>query len=149
MDGRDAGLQSSRPELMAWWKQLEALQDAPVAHHDGNDVALVNVGGDDASGFVQVARTRDPSGRSMRDVVVGTLESLIARHRPDVLGGMLARAEDGAVTQVIYFGSEDEAREHEARPIPDEDAEASRRLWGDPAGRLDHFGLRSPILVSA
>lgn len=142
----DAGVTSARPVESAWWQELDRLLDGPLTFHDCNDVALVAGGGDDDAGFVQIIQARDRSGDPLPKVA-GTLEPLLARHRPDVMGAVLARAEDGTVTETVYFTSEQAAREHEAEEPPEPDATTLRQLWGVPATELEFHDLHTPLLI--
>ena len=48
--------------------------------------------------------------------------------RPDLLGSITAYFDDGGFTDVSYFTSEQDAREHERQPMPEQMAEAYRKL---------------------
>lgn len=49
---------------------------------------------------------------------MGETESATKRHRPDVLGNVIAVNTDGSYTDVVYFESELEARQGESKETP-------------------------------
>jgi hypothetical protein len=146
----DARHNGDRPEQTAWWHELEERLTGPVTVHDCEDVALVRDGGQDEAGFVQVmvwpagaATTAAIDATTIADV--GT--ALVEHHRPDVLGGLVGVAEDGAVVQVVYFSSEDEAREAETRTAPDDAASDEMRVL-EPLGEPIYLDLPRPRMLS-
>jgi hypothetical protein len=146
----EARRNSDRPDQTAWWQELEQLLTGPVTVHDCRDVALVRRGGDDAARFVQVmvwpAGVATSAGVDAATIAdVGT--AFVERHRPDVLGGFVGVADDGAVVQVVYFTSEDEAHDAEARTASEEEASDEMRVverLGEPA----YLDLPEPQMLS-
>jgi hypothetical protein len=117
-----------------------------VTVHDCEDVALVRDGGDDAAGFVQVmvwpAGAATTAGLDAATLAaVGT--AFVERHRPDVLGGFVGVAPDGAVVEVVYFTSEDEARDAERGTGSDEVASAELRVV-EQLGEPTYLDLSEP-----
>jgi hypothetical protein len=147
----DARRNGERPEQTGWWHELEERLSGPVTVHDCEDVALVRDGGHDGAGFVQVMVW--PAGvatsaalDAARIAEVGT--ALVERHRPDVLGGLVGVADDGAVVEVVYFTSEDEAREAETRTAADDAASDEMRVV-EQLGEPLYLDLRRPRMLSA
>jgi hypothetical protein len=142
----EARRNSDRPEQTAWWHELEELLTGPVTVHDCEDVALVRDGGDDAAGFVQVmvwpagaAANAGIDAATLADV--GT--AFVDRHRPDVLGGFVGVAADGAVVEVVYFTSEAEARDAE-RDAPSDEVASDELRVVEQLGEPTYLDLSEP-----
>ena len=105
---------SDRPEQGAWWRETAQCFEGEVRFADCRDVDRVGVrAGSDAAGFVQVIE-----GRGDRLAMLAAsrgLEGFFARMRPDVLGSYIAWESEGRFIQLVYFTSEDAAREGEQR----------------------------------
>jgi hypothetical protein len=144
----DAGRHSERPEQRAWWDDLRQLLDEPVIHHDCTDVALVAGGGDDASALVQVVQKRTEPGQRLLHGAISALEEALERHRPDVLGAMLACAEDGVVTQVVYLAGGAELLAAETAPAGEEAAALLGQLGAEPGSDDLLLELHSPMLMT-
>jgi hypothetical protein len=144
----DAGANSARPEQLAWWEEMEGLLEGPVRFHDCTDVVLLGDEDNDRAGFVQVIQWPDPEGRPLPRIAA-SLEAFLQKHRPDVIGAVLGRGEDGTVTQVVYFTSEEEARQQEAKELPADDARVLEELWGARDTEPRYYDLRAPLLLSA
>ena len=112
---------SERPEQSAWWAETEKLL-ADVDFKDSVEVVTMRGGGSDDAGFVQVMRGRVTDQAKM-DALRSRMEEFetsLERHRPDVLGDVVAVHADGSYTDAIYFTSEAEARAGEAKEPPAE-----------------------------
>ena len=136
---------SDRPEQGAWWEETKAHFDGDVTFTNCPDVDTFGAGGSDDAGFVQVMQ-----GRADRERVAAempALEEPMRRMRPDVIGGIAAWPGDGTFIQVVYFSSEEEARQGErAEPSP-EDAETMAELNG--LMEVERYvDLREPWLAS-
>jgi hypothetical protein len=68
--------------------------------------------------------------------------------RPDVLGNVSIGHEDGKWTMVIYFTSEAQAREGEAKQMPPEALEAMEQMQSLSVGQPEFLDLRTPWLAS-
>jgi hypothetical protein len=139
---------SDRPEQGAWWAEVEpALSD--VAFHDCTDVTLVNGGGSDRAGFVQVMQTKagDAAAVARLRELGEQLAPLMAQMRPDLMGLTIAMHDEGGTTQLAYFTSERAAREGESTPPP-ADAAAQLEEMGQLMGEVDYFDLPDPWLTS-
>jgi hypothetical protein len=134
---------SDRPEQGAWWAEAEKRLTGGVRFHDCDRVALVHGGGDDAAGFVQVMESR-PAEPIEVDELADEMTTVIERHRPDVLGGLVASDGD-RLFQIVYFTSEDEARRQEAEQVEtDEEFEA----YEERIGEVRYHDLPDPMLMS-
>jgi hypothetical protein len=140
---------SDRPEQGEWWSTVEqAVGD--VAFHDCTDVTLVNGGGSDRAGFVQVMQTgpREPAQVARLREIGDQMTPHLAEMRPDLIGLTIAVHDDGGTTQLAYFTSEAAARAGESAPPPPE-FEAQMQEMGALMGEVDYFDLRDPWLYSA
>jgi hypothetical protein len=137
---------SDRPEQGEWWARTTAHLDGEATFVDCPVVDLFGAGGSDDAGFVQVIQ-----GRADREQVLGSLDQtaeLLARLRPDVLGGLMAWPGDGTFTQVVYFSNEADARKGEQAELSPEDAAALQGQVG--MLQAERFvDLRDPWLASA
>lgn len=122
-----AARNSSRPEQGEWWAETEKLFSGPVTFHDSSDVDVFLAGGSDRAGFVQVMQGRVTDLARARELDAAAAETM-PTVRPDVIGSVRARYGDGEFTEVVYFTSEAEAREGEAKPMSEQD-EAEFADW--------------------
>jgi hypothetical protein len=100
---------SDSAEQGAWWSETSQYLEEPM-FHDCTLVDLINDGGSDAAGFVQVIQgkvTDVDRARELDKESQGKMNEL----RPDVIGGIVAwHPQSGRFTNAIYFTSEAEAR---------------------------------------
>jgi hypothetical protein len=110
---------SERAEQSAWWAEAEKCLDQ-VAFADSVDVVTMLGGADKDAGFVQVMRGRitDPEKMSRVRDNMADMELAMGRHRPDILGDVIAIHADGSYTDTVYFTSEEDARRGEAAELP-------------------------------
>jgi hypothetical protein len=140
---------SDRPEQGEWWSRTEgALSD--VTFHDCTDVTLINGGGSDRAGFVQVMQTAggSPEGQARLREIGEQLTPHLAEMRPDLMGLTVAVHDDGGTTQLAYFTSEAAAREGEQKPPPPELMDQMQEM-AELMGEVDYYDLRDPWLYSA
>ena len=109
---RAASANSDRPEQGQWWQETEKCFGGEVSFLDCDEVMLMADGGSDDAGFVQVIRGRVNDLEAARRIAAEMDET--PEDRPDVIGGLLGVNADGQYAQVVYFTSEEEAREGEA-----------------------------------
>jgi hypothetical protein len=136
---------SDRPEQTAWWKETEPLFDGPVTFKDTSDVELFLGGGSDDAGFVQVMEGQ--VDRSRLEEAEAPLMDRLSELRPDVIGSVRAWHDDGTFTHVIYFTSEEAARQGESQPPPDDLVKAMEGFEG-LFGDIRYLDLREPWLVT-
>ncbi|HET6394968.1 MAG TPA: hypothetical protein VFG13_19230 [Blastococcus sp.] len=144
----DARSNSDRPEQGAWWAGTEGLFDGGATFLDSTDVAVDLQGDPDRAGFVQVmrGRTRDPE--RARQLMSQDPEQWAA-FRPDVLGTLEIRHDDGAYTVVLWFTSEAEAREGERKEVPLELRASMEEMGKLAIGDTEYLDLRTPLIRSA
>jgi hypothetical protein len=142
----EARRNSDRPEQTAWWREMEALFDGPVTFHDCEDVAPILGGGRDDAGFVQIMEWPS-AGTHPAAELAETTAQMIREHRPDIMGGLVAIAEDGTAYEEVFFTSEEAAREQERAPMP-ADVDAAMAALMEEFGEPVYHDLRTPMLVS-
>lgn len=114
---RAAQLNSSRPEQVAWWAEMEQHFEGPVSFHDCADVQLLVGGGSDEAGFVQLIQGRVVD-RDRVHTLMDRAGQVISEYRHDVLGATVAIDQDGFFTEAVFFTSEADAREGEKQEMP-------------------------------
>jgi len=103
---------SDNADQGAWWTQTSQYLEDPM-FHDCTLVDLVNDGGSDAAGFVQVIQGKVTDVDRARELDRATQDQM-NDVRPDVIGGIVAwHPQNGRFTNVMYFTSEAEARANE------------------------------------
>jgi hypothetical protein len=110
---------SDRPEQQAWWAEASKFFDGDVTFHDCKESVQFLGGGSDDAGFVQIIQGRSRDVERMRELMEQSSDAL-RQLRPDIIGGTVALHGDGGFTQVVYFTSEDAAREGERKESPPE-----------------------------
>ena len=137
---------SDRPEQGAWWADMEKVFDGQPTFQDSNDVQVDSSGDPDAAGFVQVmtGQVRDPD--RAKELVAN--QPRMQDVRPDVLGSVTVGHDDAKWTMIVYFRSEQEAREGERKEVPPEMAKAMHELQSLAIGQPEFLDLRNPWLDS-
>jgi hypothetical protein len=103
---------SDSPEQSAWWEETSQYLSDPM-FHDCTEVDLVNEGGSDKAGFVQVIQGKVTDIAKAREIDA-KMQDQMGDLRPDVIGGIVAwHPQNGRFTNSIYFTSEAEARAKE------------------------------------
>ncbi|WP_052666803.1 hypothetical protein [Nitriliruptor alkaliphilus] len=142
----EARRNSGRPEQGAWWEQMEQQFTGEVRFYDCADVATFLDGGDDEAGFVQVMQSSSDGSLGAADLAAPAGD-VVSAYRPDVLGGLVAIADDGTAFQVVYFTSEEEARAAEAQEMPPEVGEDMERIMRG-LGDITYLDLHAPRTAS-
>jgi hypothetical protein len=137
---------SDRPEQHRWWTETAQLIEGEPVFHDCPQVDTFLAGGSDQAGFVQVLQgTVDDPDRMWQMM---PQMSNLNDYRPEIIGGMIALEGDGShFTQVVYFTSEQEARQGESKEPPAEVREAmegTEELFHD----VRYLDLTEPWLYS-
>jgi len=137
---------AQRPEQGEWWAATAPTFDGDVSFTDCPEVDTFGAGGSDDAGFVQIMTGR--GDRSEIAPLAEEMSAMLARMRPDVLGGTIGWPGDGSFVQTVYFSNEADARKAEsAGPVSDEDREARERL--DSLMTFERFiDLPQPLLHS-
>jgi hypothetical protein len=71
-----------------------------------------------------------------------------AEFRPDVVGSVTVGHDDGAYTMVLYFTSEEEAREGERKEVPPELQATMDEMNKISTGEPEFFDLKQPLMLS-
>jgi len=96
----------------AWWDEISQYLSDPM-FHDCTEVDVMNDGGSDDAGFVQVIQGKVTDIDKSRELDARMQEGM-NEARPDVIGGVTAwHPQNGRFTSSIYFTSEAEARAKE------------------------------------
>ena len=137
---------SDRPEQGEWWSEMEKLFDGEPTFQDSNDVQIDTFGDPNAAGFVQVmtGQVTDPHRAKQLMADQPDMQAL----RPDILGSVSVGQDGGKWTMVIYFTSEAEAREGEAKEMPPEALEAMEEMQSLSVGQPEFLDLKTPWLDS-
>ena len=137
---------SDKPEQGAWWAEMEKLFAGDATFQDSTDVTIEENGDLDSAGFVQVmsGQVTDPDRAKQLMADQPDMREL----RPDVLGSVSVGGEDGKWTMVIYFKSEAEAREGEAKEMPPEALKAMQEMQTLAVGQPEFLDLKTPWLDS-
>ncbi len=93
----------------AWWEETTQYLADPL-FHDCTEVDVMNDGGSDDAGFVQVIQGKVTDIAKSRELDA-KMQDGMTEARPDVIGGITAwHPQNGRFTSSIYFTSEAEAR---------------------------------------
>ncbi|MDQ3452851.1 MAG: hypothetical protein M3493_09205 [Actinomycetota bacterium] len=127
---------SDRADQAAWWTETSQYLEGTM-FHDCTLVDLVNDGGSDGAGFVQVIQGKVTDVDRARELDRETQDQM-KDVRPDVIGGIVAwHPQDGRFTNAMYFTSEAEARAKEKETSSAPEFEKYMSEWqaiadGDP-----------------
>lgn len=130
---------SDRPEQGQWWSETEQYLEE-VRFYDSSDITTLGDGGSDEAGFVQVIQgtVRD---RNAYEQMGREWEPQMRQQRPDVIGGVVVW-QDNDFTQVMYFTSEDAAREGERNM--EQQADSGSSGWEDMVTNMKFIDLTEP-----
>lgn len=142
-----AAANSARPEQDAWWSETASLFDGEVTFRDSTDVEVDLQGDADQAGFVQVMQGRGSDPERAKALMAQDSDKW-AEFRPDVIGSVAIGHDEGAYTMVIYFTSEAEAREGEAKEPPPELQAQMEEMNKLNIGEPEFFDLKQPMLSS-
>jgi hypothetical protein len=137
---------SERSEQGAWWAEMEKCFAGEVDFLDCPNVRTWLDGGSDDAGFVQIMSGRSSDVARLHDMMSSRAEQ-VREGRPEIIGGLMLDPGDGRWVDVIYFRSEQAAREGEQKEMPEEmraEMDQVRQLMGE----VKYYDLRDPILVS-
>lgn len=139
---------SEREEQGQWWSQTSRLFDGEATFRNSTRVDVDLVGDPDSAGFVQVIQGRTSDPERARQLMGADDSGRWAEFRPDILGSVTAEHEDGAFTTVIYFTTEEEAREGERKEPPSDIAAQMEEMTSLTVGAPEFFDLQEPWLYS-
>ena len=138
---------SDRPEQGKWWAETEKFIGNPQFTNYTN-VETYMGGGSDEAGFVQIMQggikpEHLEKARAMYEEMLVDMPS----ERPDIFGMLSCFGEDGSFTDAIYFRSEKEAREGEAKMENDPKSQEEMAQFQEIAtGPPTFFDLLEPQL---
>jgi hypothetical protein len=127
-DEASARANNDSAEQSAWWDETSHYVDN-VMFHDCTVVDLMNEGGSDEAGFVQIiqGKTKDVDRARQLD---NATQSQMREMRPDVIGGIVAwHPQSGRYTNAIYFTSEAEARSKERESSSSPEFQEFMKEW--------------------
>ena len=136
------------PEQGAWWEEVSRCFDGEVTFHDCDDAIMMLDGGSDDAGFVQVIQGRIEDPARFREMMSQPMDSL-HEARPDIIGGTIAIDEDGWFTETVAFRSEAEAREGEAKGMPDDEMSREWNAEMEKVKDMRFLDLHHPWFASA
>ncbi|TMQ89165.1 hypothetical protein ETD83_39205 [Actinomadura soli] len=145
---RAAHRNDKRRAQREWWESTAALLEGEPTVHDCTDIEPFGAGGSDAAEFVQMIQTRVRDREALRPFWTAEEGRAMAEARPDTIGGLFIVHPDGGCTIVVYFTTEEDARDGERRPMP-----SDLKAWRD--NEMSHYiddpvfyDLRNPWLYS-
>jgi hypothetical protein len=138
---------SARPEQDAWWSETAKLIDGEATFRNSTDVDVTMSGDPDQAGFVQVMQGRGSDPERAKQLMDQDADKW-AEFRPDVIGSVAVGHDQGAYTMVMYFTSEAEAREGEAKELPPELKAQMDEMNKLNIGQPEFFDLKQPIINS-
>jgi len=143
----DARANSDRPKQGEWWAEMESLFEEAPTFQDSSEVFVETRGDLNSAEFVQV-RTGEFTDRDrVRKIMIDSLPARTA-DRPDILGTVnVGYGNDGAVT-LIYFKSEEAAREGERKEPSPEVKAVLEEMRSLSAGQPEFLNLRTLWLDS-
>ncbi|MGH2791703.1 MAG: hypothetical protein ACRDJ0_12090 [Actinomycetota bacterium] len=119
---------SDRAEQSAWWDETSQYLEYPL-FHDCTLVDLMDEGGSDEAGFVQVIQGKTTDVDKARQIDDDSQRQM-NEMRPDVIGGFVAwHPQNGRYTNAIYFTSEAEARAKEKESSATPEFQEFMREW--------------------
>lgn len=147
-DSEDAARRNSdRPEQDQWWAQTSELFTGEVTFRDSTEVDLDIAGDPGTAGFVQIIQGRSSDPARARELMAQNPDQWAA-FRPDIIGSVGAGHDGGDYTAVLYFTSEEEAREGERKTPPPELKEQMDEMGALEVGEPTFLDLREPWLHS-
>jgi hypothetical protein len=138
---------SERPEQGQWWEQMASFYEGEPQFHDCTVVDVDTYGDPDQAGFVQVMQGKVSDPKRARDLMAADTTDWPS-FRPDILGTLWAGTQDGDWTMVIYFTSEEAAREGEQKEPPADAAALMEQLNALATGEPRFLDLRDPWMMS-
>ena len=147
-DSEDAARRNSdRPEQDQWWAQTSKLFTEEPTFRDSTKVDLDMHGDPDKAGFVQIIQGRTSDPARARELMNDNPDTW-AEFRPDVLGSVGAGHDGGDYTMVLYFTSEEDAREGERKEMPPEMQAQMEEMGKLEVGEPTFLDIKEPWLYS-
>lgn len=138
---------SDRPDQDQWWARTSTLFTAEATFLDSQAVDVDTNGDPDVAGFVQIIQGRSTDPGRVRELMAQNPAAWTA-FRPDVIGSVSAGHDGGRYTLVLYFTSEEEAREGERKDPPPELKAQMDEMGQYEVGEPTFLDIRQPWLYS-
>ncbi|HET7327370.1 MAG TPA: hypothetical protein VFJ14_08795 [Nocardioidaceae bacterium] len=142
-----ARINSQRPEQDQWWSQTSQLFTGDVTFEESTEVDVDLQGDPNTAGFVQVIQGRTNDSDRARELMTQNPDRWAA-FRPDIIASVGAEHAGGHNTAVLYFTSEEEAREGERKTPPPELKEQMDEMGTLEVGEPTFLDLKEPWLYS-
>lgn len=134
---------SDKPEQGAWWAETERYLSGVTFANSIESLPWMGGGSDDA-GFVQVMSYKVNDVDKAKELWAAMVD--MPMDRPDLIGGLTVLSDGAALTDIVYFTSEAEARASENQR-PEGEAAAIMEQWGKLIeGEIDYLDLTEPWL---
>ena len=138
---------SDRSEQDQWWAQTSKLFTGEATFRDSTEVDVDQPGDPNKAAFVQIIQGRSSDPAKAREMMSQNPDPWMA-FRPDILGSVAAGHDGGDYTMVLYFTSEEEAREGERKEPPPELKEQMDAMGALEVGEPTFLDLKDPWLYS-
>jgi hypothetical protein len=138
---------SDRPEQDRWWGETSQLFTGEPTFRESTEVDVDMQGDPDQAGFVQIIEGHSSDPARSRELM-GESPEVWAEFRPDVIGSLGVEFDDGDYTAVLYFTTEEEAREGEGKEPPPEVKEQMKQMEALEVGEPTFRDLKQPWMYS-
>ena len=139
---------SDRFEQDRWWADTAQLLDGEATFRNSVNVMPDLRGDPDKAGFVQIMQGEQGPDPERAQELMNQNPDDWAAFRPEVLGSLGAAHPDNTWTMALYFTSEAEAREGEAKEPPPRLKAQMEEMDKLSVGTPEYFDLKDPWLTS-
>jgi hypothetical protein len=135
---------SDRSEQDRWWADTAQLLDGEATFRNSVNVMPDLRGDPDNAGFVQIMQGEQGPDPERAQELMNQNRDEWAAFRPEVLGSLGAAHPDNTWTMALYFTSEAEAREGEAKEPPPRLKAQMEEMDKLSVGTPEYFDLKDP-----
>lgn len=139
---------SDRPEQDRWWAATAQLLEGEITFRNSVNVMPDLRGDPNKAGFVQIMQGEQGPDPARAQELMNQNPDEWAAFRPEVLGSLGAAHPDNTWTMAMYFTSEAEAREGEAKEPPPRLKAQIEEMDKLSVGTPEYFDLKDPWLTS-
>jgi hypothetical protein len=139
---------SDRAEQGRWWADTAQLLEGEATFRNSVTVMPDLRGDPDKAGFVQIMQGEQGPDPARAQELMNQNPDEWAAFRPEVLGSLGAAHPDNTWTMALYFTSEAEAREGEAKEPPPRLKAQMEEMDKLSVGTPEYFDLKDPWLTS-
>jgi hypothetical protein len=139
---------SDRAEQDRWWADTAQLLEGEATFRNSVNVMLDLRGDPDKAGFVQIMQGEQGPDPARAQELMNQNPDEWAAFRPEVLGSLGAAHPDNTWTMALYFTSEAEARDGEAKEPPPRLKAQMEEMDKLSVGTPEYFDLKDPWLTS-